>query len=582
MHSVKDSAIRVFGKFGFVHPKLLALMDASIWLPAMIIALELRLMDYKFAWNSYRYLFLIILATVFLQLALGLYLGLYRGRYRQTSFDEISGILRVVFITSLFPILLILGTGVAPRVVGFFAAALALLGVFFVRFTIRSLFEYSQRSFHGIPSLIYGAGEVGSSVAQQMIRDKSKVYRPVGFIDDDESKKQLQIMGLKVLGTSKNLESLVAQHGIKIIFIAIVEADSKLLTKLEMFTRENQIKLVVSPSTSQLMDGNISLAQLTELTDEDLIGRRKIKVDDKLIQTLLQGKSVLITGAGGSIGSELSRQVHRYGPSEVFMLDRDETLLHDLQLSLDGKGQLTTEDMVLADIRDRERIFEVISKVKPEVVFHAAALKHLPFLELYPQEAEKTNVQGTKNVLEAALASGVSVFVNISTDKAVRPTSVLGKTKRQAEILTSEIGVKAGSGKNYVSVRFGNVLGSRGSVLGTFRTQIKNGGPLTITDLRVKRFFMTIPEAVHLVLEASARGESGDVMVLDMGESIPVVDIAKKLIEKSGKSIEIQITGLRQGEKIDEELFDNETTIRVNETHGLRIEKVDGRHALSF
>jgi dTDP-glucose 4,6-dehydratase len=241
---------------------------------------------------------------------------------------------------------------------------------------------------------------------------------------------------------------------------------------------------------------------------------------------------------------------------------------------LDGKGLLTSKNIILADIRDKDRIQEEVMKVKPDIVFHAAALKHLPMLELYPQEAEKTNVQGTKNVLDAALTSGVSVFVNISTDKAVRPTSQLGITKQKAENLTYQSGKQAGEDKRFVSVRFGNVLGSRGSVLDTFRTQIKNGGPLTLTDLNVKRYFMTIPEAVHLVLEASAIGRNGDVMVLDMGKSIAIKDIAEKLIQKSGKRIEIEVTGLRQGEKLDEDLFEDGRDVQINETHKLKIERI--------
>jgi dTDP-glucose 4,6-dehydratase len=262
-------------------------------------------------------------------------------------------------------------------------------------------------------------------------------------------------------------------------------------------------------------------------------------------------------------------------PADVFMLDRDETLLHDLELSLDGKGLLTSEKMVLADIRDKEWIQELVSRIKPDIIFHAAALKHLPMLEQYPEEAEKTNVQGTKNLLDAAQASGTSIFVNISTDKAVRPISQLGISKRKAELLTYQTGAQAGEDKKYVSVRFGNVLGSRGSVLDTFRLQIKNGGPITLTDLKVKRYFMTIPEAVHLVLEASTKGTSGDVMLLDMGEPILIKDIADKLIKKSGKKIQIVVTGLRVGEKLSEDLFDDGKYIQVNETHKLKIEKLN-------
>jgi dTDP-glucose 4,6-dehydratase len=241
------------------------------------------------------------------------------------------------------------------------------------------------------------------------------------------------------------------------------------------------------------------------------------------------------------------------------MLDRDESLLHGLQLSLDGQGLLTSENLVLADIRDSEAITTLFAKLRPDIVFHAAALKHLPMLEMYPQEAEKTNVQGTGNVLEASVASGVRCFINISTDKAVNPTSELGRSKKKAEELTKEFASTLGDHNKFLSVRFGNVLGSRGSVLEAFKFQIQRGGPVVITDPEVKRYFMTIPEAVHLVLEASAKGANGDVLVLDMGTQVKVHDIAKKMIARSGKDIEIRFTGLREGEKMSEELTTDET-----------------------
>ncbi len=555
--------------------KLIPIVDAVLWFPAMAIALELRLIDHDFVWSGYSDLFLIAFTTSLIQLALGYRTSLYRGRYRVSTFDEIKGIVWVVCLTSFFPIVyLFFGFSTAPRTIGFFATALVLLGAFFIRFTLRAIVEGRQKEIRGSNTLVYGAGETGASIITQMLRDVERRYHPIGFIDDNREKQRLEISGFKVLGTLEELASIVISKKVETIVVAIANVNSTLLIKLQEFSRDHKVKLVVVPSPSELINGTFKLTDLDEVSDEDLIGRRSIKVNDEAILNLLRGKRILITGAGGSIGSELSRQVHRYEPSAVFMLDRDETLLHNLELSLDGKGLLTSTNMILADIRDKERIEEEVSKVKPDVVFHAAALKHLPMLELYPQEAEKTNVQGTRNVLDAALGSGVSVFVNISTDKAVRPTSQLGITKRKAEHLTYESGRQAGEEKRFVSVRFGNVLGSRGSVLDTFRAQIRNGGPLTLTDLNVKRYFMTIPEAVHLVLEASTYGRNGDVMLLDMGESIAIKDIADKLIQKSGKKIEIEVTGLRQGEKLDEDLFEDGRYVQISETHKLKIEKI--------
>ncbi len=555
--------------------RLIPVVDAFLWFPAMAIALELRLIDHEYVWSGYSDLFFVAFATSLIQLVLGYRTSLYRGRYRISTFDEIKGIVRVVVLTSIFPILfLVFEFSSAPRTIGFFSTAIVLLGVFFIRFTLRAFVEGNQREVRGTNTLLYGAGETGAGIINQMLRDVERRYHPIGFIDDDRAKQRLEISGYKVLGCLEDLESIVISNKVETVVVTFASVDSTLLNKLQDFSRDNRVKLVVVPSASQIIDGTFKLTDLDEVSDEDLIGRRSIAVNDEAILNLLRGKRILITGAGGSIGSEISRQVHRYKPANVFMLDRDETLLHSLELSLDGKGLLTSKNMILADIRDKERIQEEISKVKPDVVFHAAALKHLSILELYPQEAEKTNVQGTKNVLDAALTSGVSVFVNISTDKAVRPTSQLGITKRKAEYLTYQSGRQAGEDKRFVSVRFGNVLGSRGSVLDTFRTQIKNGGPLTLTDLNVKRYFMTIPEAVHLVLEASTIGRNGDVMLLDMGESIAIKDIAEKLIQKSGKRIEIEVTGLRQGEKLDEDLFEDDRYVQINETHKLKIEKI--------
>ncbi|NCD16927.1 MAG: polysaccharide biosynthesis protein [Actinobacteria bacterium] len=299
---------------------------------------------------------------------------------------------------------------------------------------------------------------------------------------------------------------------------------------------------------------HVQLSQVHEVRVEDLLGRRPVQTDLSAIAGYVSGKTVLITGAGGSIGSELARQVHRFGPSELVLLDRDESGLHGVQLSIYGQGLLDSRDMVLADIREADVLDRVFSEHKPEVVFHAAALKHLPMLEQYPEEGWKTNVLGTLNVLEAARRHGVRHFVNISTDKAADATSVLGKTKRAAEELTAWFAAE-GAG-TYLSVRFGNVLGSRGSMLHTFTAQIERGGPITVTHPDITRFFMTIPEACELVIQAGAIGDPGDVLVLDMGTPIKILDVATRLIAHSGRrDVEVVFTGLRPGEKLHEVLF---------------------------
>jgi FlaA1/EpsC-like NDP-sugar epimerase len=289
------------------------------------------------------------------------------------------------------------------------------------------------------------------------------------------------------------------------------------------------------------------------LTEADLLGRHQIENDLDAIAGYLTAKRVLVTGAGGSIGSELCRQIYRFAPEALIMLDRDESALHSLQLTIEGRAMLDSPNVVLADIRDRERMTEVFELHKPHVVFHAAALKHLPLLELYPDEAVKTNVGGTRHVLDAAAAANVERLVNVSTDKAADPTSVLGYTKRVAECMTSERA--ASTPGTFLSVRFGNVLGSRGSVLTAFRAQIASGGPVTVTAPDVTRYFMTVEEACQLVIQAGAVGRDGQALVLDMGDPVSIDEVARRLISASGQEIEVVYTGLRPGEKVHEVLL---------------------------
>lgn len=309
----------------------------------------------------------------------------------------------------------------------------------------------------------------------------------------------------------------------------------------------------IVPPLNEMIDG-VHHTDLREIQPADLLGRRPVDTDLSTINELLRGKTVLVTGAGGSIGSELCRQIAAAEPAELVMLDRDESALHALLLTMGGTADLGNDNMELADIRDAERLDAVFARHKPEVVFHAAALKHVNMLEKSPDEAFKTNVLGTHNVLEAAHRHGVERFVNISTDKAADPHNVLGYSKRIAEGLTAHKGRTAGHG-TWLSVRFGNVLATRGSVIHTFIAQIEKGGPVTVTDPEVTRFFMTVSEAVQLVLQAAVVGQSGGALVLDMGQPVPIVQLAQQLIDASGKDVEIVFTGLRPGEKLHEDLF---------------------------
>jgi len=310
------------------------------------------------------------------------------------------------------------------------------------------------------------------------------------------------------------------------------------------------LQVKVMPLFEEILKGASKVDDLRDLSIEDLLGRHPVDTDVESIAGYLTGKKVLVTGAGGSIGSELCRQIHRFSPAELIMLDRDETGLQTAELNVFGHGLLDGREVVLADIRDVDALRSIFADRRPDVVFHAAALKHLPMLQQYPEEAWKTNVLGTLNVLNAARSVDVSAFINISTDKAADPESVLGHSKRLAERLTAQFGETIG--RPYLSVRFGNVLGSRGSMLPVFTSMIQRGGPLTVTDPEVTRFFMTIPEACQLVVQAGAIGRAGEVLILDMGEPVRIIDIAHRMIEMSGREVEIVITGLREGEKLHE------------------------------
>ena len=489
------------------------------------------------------------------QITISFILQAIRGRFVIGSFDEIfslsfsaGSVVLIGFLSLTFNKPTILPRSV-PFIAGSFALGVMLAGRFLLR-SYRQRFKFNK---NGELVLIYGAGESGDQIVRQMLYTKESLYIPVGFLDDDQSKRNLRIHGVRVLGTLTDLERFVTKFNASTLVVAISGIYAADLLKIDRGCSALNVKLRVIPTTTEIIGKGVKLGDISEVTNDDLLGRRPIKTDETSIKSFLKGKRVLITGAGGSIGSELTRQVYRYEPSIVGILDRDESAIHEVQLSIDGEGLLTNENLILADIRDKERIAEIFDTFKPEIVFHAAALKHLPLLERYPEEAHKTNVVGTQNVLAAAAMFEVNTFINISTDKAADPTSVLGRTKLETERLTAQ--VKTSSNQRYVSVRFGNVLGSRGSVTTAFRYQIEKGGPVTVTDPEVTRYFMTIPEAVHLVLQAAVLGEHGETLILDMGNPVKILDVAKQMIEKSGRDIKIIFTGLRDGEKLNENLF---------------------------
>lgn len=538
-------------------------VDAGIWTAMFIVALWMR---YDFSVDQLaRALgttrsYLVVLALIVLSLIVGWLTGLYRGRFVPGSILE-SSVITFVFAAATaagFIAHIVAGQydGVprsTPIVTGAFSILAALV--------LRSLVRRKRLFGAGVAkdaerALVFGAGDGGLQLVRQLRRSAASQFNPVGILDDDTSKRHMVIEGVRVFGGRETLENLAEQTEASTLLLAVPSLPSDDIIDIRDRAEAAGLRVLVLPPLDTMMRGRVAADELREINVDDLLGRKPAHLNQTQIAEYLRGKRILVTGAGGSIGSELCRQIVRFRPGELMMLDRDESGLHSVQLSIQDQAMLDGEDTILASIRDRRAIAEILTSRKPEIVFHAAALKHMPLLEHYPLEALKTNVLGTRNLLDAAIMSGVKTFINISTDKAANPCSALGTSKRIAERLTAFAATKA-AGAKFVSVRFGNVLGSRGSVLTVFEKQIRDGGPLTVTDPDVNRFFMTIPEACQLVLQAAAVGESGDTLVLDMGEPIKIAEVARTLIEQSGKKIEIVYTGLRENEKLAEELFDD-------------------------
>jgi len=534
---------------------LLFVCDIAAWAIGILAALVLRF-DFNLARIHWGWTLTLIAVTAVLQLLAGLVFWLYRSRYEIGSFDEVRvlafDVTAVLVIAWVVAYVLGYGNGI-PRSTMIIAAPISFTLMAAVRYVMRQRFEHQLKpGGEAERALVYGAGYLGTQTVKRLLTDAVSELLPVGMLDDDPKKRNFESRGVRVLGGLDDLPAATLQTRATTLIVCIGDADATLMRRIDQAASRLGLTVLVLPPLDRILHNTSSIAEVRELSIEDLIGRHPVRLEAESIAEYLQDRRVLVTGAGGSIGSELCRQLARFAPGELIMLDRDETALQESQLSISGHGLLDTNDVVLADIRDAEALIRIFTERKPEVVFHTAALKHLPMLEQYPDEAWKTNVLGTLNVLRAAEAAGVGTFVNISTDKAANPTSVLGHSKRVAEKLVAWMAEQ--TGQRYLSVRFGNVIGSRGSMLPTFRKLIEAGGPMTITHPEVTRFFMTIPEACQLVVQAGGIGRPGEVLILDMGEPVSILDVAKRMIEQSGKEIEIVFTGLRHGEKLHEEL----------------------------
>ncbi|MCA0269726.1 MAG: polysaccharide biosynthesis protein [Bacteroidetes bacterium] len=486
--------------------------------------------------------------------------------WRKTGMRDLAVLAFVIAFVSLFSLALLVflpSSVFVPRSIPFLQAMVAMLLMGGVRMAVRLFSEQQRRLTAGKGStrrvLIAGAGEAGTMMARELLRHPEAKMMPVGFLDDDPSKRRLSFGGLPVLGALADLPAIAQRHSVDELLIAIPSASGDVIRPLVEAAREAEVEHRIIPGIYDLLSGNVSISEIREVNLEDLLRRDPVKLETGEIAAYLADRCVLVTGAGGSIGSEIVRQVTRFGPAKIVLVGRGENSIFQIEQEMLREFASVPIVPVICDVRDAEKLAEVFATHRPEVVFHAAAHKHVPLMEANPDQAIFNNVGGTRNVAKLCLEFNVMYLVNVSTDKAVNPTSVMGASKRVAEQVVQLAAQQAQPHQTFVSVRFGNVLGSRGSVVPFFQQQIARGGPVTVTHPEMIRYFMTIPEAAQLVLQAGGMKLNGAVFVLDMGKPVKIVDLARDLILLSGKQpdreIAITFTGMRPGEKLYEELL---------------------------
>lgn len=488
----------------------------------------------------------------------------YKGVVRYTGSRDATRIFVVVlassavlFIINIITRQFILGYYLIPHSVVVIDALVTIFIMISSRLAIKAIyFENKNPGSEKTQVIIYGAGESGIITKRTLDRDAAVRYKVVGFVDDDEKKKGRSLEGVFIYPASK-LSDLINDNKVEAVIISIQHLSPTKKNEIIDTCIQHGVKVLNVPPVAKWINGELSFNQIKSINIEELLEREPIKLDNALINEQLNHKTILITGAAGSIGAELARQCAKYNPKLLVLLDQAETPLHDLELEFSEKSISSKFEVVIGDVRNTERMHNVFNTFRPQIVFHAAAYKHVPMMENNPSESIFTNILGTKTVADLAVEFKAEKFVMISTDKAVNPTNVMGASKRIAEIYTQSLGKTAST--KFITTRFGNVLGSNGSVIPRFKKQIEEGGPITITHPEITRFFMTIPEACQLVLEAGCMGNGGEIFVFDMGQSVKIVDLARKMIKLSGlqegKDIKIIYTGLRPGEKLYEELL---------------------------
>ncbi|MDG4809024.1 nucleoside-diphosphate sugar epimerase/dehydratase [Micromonospora sp. WMMD1120] len=480
---------------------------------------------------------------------------LHSGRHPLGSLQEVQWVAGTTITTAAIVLLGLLPSSdwPVPASTPLVGGALALLFMLGARFAYRHRRDLAMRPNvrSSTPVLLFGMGDAGQGLLRAMLSDPRGRYLPIGALDDDPDKRDLRIGGVRVLGGRQDVAATVRRTGAAAVIFSVANADAALIRQIREATLGAGAVFKVLPPVRDLVDHRITVTDVRDVQVSDLLGRRQVVGDLPVSTNSLTGRRILVTGAGGSIGSELCRQVMKANPGELMMLDRDESALHSLQMSLSGRAMLDGPELILADLRDDDGIRRIIRERRPEIIFHAAALKHLTLLQRHPGEAIKTNVWGTLSVLDAC--QDVAKFVNISTDKAADPISVLGYSKRITERLTAHAASRFPG--TFLSVRFGNVLSSRGSVVTAFQRQIESGKPLTVTHPEVTRYLMTLQEAVHLVLQAAEIGRDGEALVLDMGDPVRIVDLARQMADQASSTVPIVYTGLRPGEKLHEDLL---------------------------
>jgi FlaA1/EpsC-like NDP-sugar epimerase len=528
------------------------LVLAAILVSSFLIKDELEIFSFSFTLS----LIVILLVHHFLSFQF----KLYKKVWAYASVGELISILKVETFTILFTV--IIQQLVLDEVFIRYLIVTWMLNLLFVgssRFCFRWFRDsVLNKTNNKKRTLIIGAGSAGVMVARQLKKTNEANLLPVGFIDDDEKKHKLDILGIPVLGGITKIEAIVKNFSIDHIVIAIPSLNRTELNKIFAECVKTSAKTQILPMLEDLVTGKVSVKQFRDVQVEDLLGREPVDLDIQSITAIVTNKVVLVTGAGGSIGSEICRQLAAFYPKQLILLGHGENSIYTIEMELKERYQQSPIEFisVIADVQDERKMMSVMSTYRPDVVYHAAAHKHVPLMEENPEEAIKNNLIGTINTAEAARWNGVKAFVMVSTDKAVNPTSVMGATKRLAEMVIQYLNTE--SETKFVTVRFGNVLGSRGSVIPLFKRQIEKGGPITVTHPDMVRYFMTIPEASRLVLQASALANGGEIFILDMGQPVKILDLAKNLIKLSGFSleeIEIEFTGIRPGEKLFEELL---------------------------